>query len=191
MSEAFDVARVMFGIVMVAFIFPLAPTLFIVSALRAVFGWSRWRLGARTAAALALRRTVTFVAANSFLAELQRFERGELTDTFRFEGADLQALLDRDVRWFALNREYFAFRLRGLVAAYDELFDDLFGQPVIRSTGLKIWDGERWEGRTEVERAPWRWPSDLHPGGPEMPLVGRRPKSPVFDSRSENPSPPE
>ena len=121
-----------------------------------------------------------FVAGNAFLAEMQRLERGELDGPFRFDPAALAALRERGVRWFALNREYLPFALRELVTAYDALFDALFGNPVIRARGLTIWDAERWTGVHEVDLPAFRWPAEAHPGGPEMPLVGRRPRSAVF-----------
>ena len=128
----------------------------------------------------------TFVEANSFLRQLQRLERGELTDTLHFSAQDLQALIDRDLRWVSLNRSFFVFPLRDLVRSYRTVFDDLFGTPVIRDSGLWIWDTHKWTGRERVEIPPFTWPTGVTPGGPDQPVLGRRPKSTVFGVTTED-----
>lgn len=121
-----------------------------------------------------------FVAGNSFLAQLQALERGELRGTFRFEAADLQALLDQDVRWFSVNRELFPLALRDLVDAYKGLFDELFGRALDQAQGHWIWDGRRWTGAAEAPIRDFTWPANVVPGGPSQPILGRRPQSTVF-----------
>lgn len=121
-----------------------------------------------------------FVRANSFLSQLQRLERGELDGTFAFEGADLQALIDQDLAWISLNREYFALELRDLVKAYPGLLRALFGAEEVRHVHLKVWDLRSWTGRTEVEIPELSWPEGLQMANGEQPLNGRRPESPVF-----------
>jgi len=121
-----------------------------------------------------------FVADNSFLSGLQAFERGELGPRFAFEDVDLQALIDRDVRWIGLNREYFALGLRELRKAYPGLLRQLFGAEVISEDDVRIWDMREWNGRTDVAVADLSWPADLPKAGPEQPLSDRRAKSAVF-----------
>ena len=70
------------------------------------------------------------VAKNSFLTQLQAMERGELGDTFTFQGADLRALVDAGARTWVVNQEYFPAVLKPLVERYDALFTTLFGDPI-------------------------------------------------------------
>lgn len=127
-----------------------------------------------------------FVAGNSFLAEMQRLERGEVDGTFRFDPADLETLRGDGVRWFTLNRAALPLRAKPLVTAYDALFDALFGEPVARGKGLAAWDAANWDGETaEVVVPEWRWPAGLPRGGPTRPLIAKRPRSRVFDRAPE------
>jgi hypothetical protein len=122
-----------------------------------------------------------FVAKNSFLTEMQRLERGELTDgVFRFRGEDLRALLDAGVGPFVVNREYFPVALKELVDAYGEVFIGLFGAPADQGKRLKSWDGTRWNGATEARFEPYTWPDALRPGGPTLAITGVRAPSNVF-----------
>ncbi len=125
-----------------------------------------------------------FVAGNSFLSELQRFERGELDTRFSFEGADLQALIDADLAFVGVNREYFALELRDVVKAYPKLMRSLFGVEVVRGKGLKVWDVRGWKGTTEVSIPDLEWPVGLKGANGDQPLNGRRPESPVFPVRA-------
>ncbi|MFZ5479388.1 MAG: hypothetical protein ACOZNI_21670, partial [Myxococcota bacterium] len=122
----------------------------------------------------------TFVAGNSFLVEMQRLERGELDGTFRFDAADLRALLDAGVGPFVVHREYFPVALKELTDAYGEVFTALFGPPSDTGKRVKAWDGTRWNGRSEVTFAPYAWPKELRPGGPTLAITGIRAPSNVF-----------
>ncbi|MDP6931290.1 MAG: hypothetical protein QGG40_00170, partial [Myxococcota bacterium] len=126
----------------------------------------------------------SFVSENSFLSALQAMEQGGSGTTLRFDAADLQTLLDQGVRWFGVNREYFALSVKDRVGAYADVFEGLFGRPVLQARGLKIWDGSRWDGKDQVEVRALTWPPGVEPGGPDQPLVGLRPKSLVFDSQA-------
>ena len=124
-----------------------------------------------------------FVAENSFLAAAQALERGQLGDApFAFEAADLAALRDGGLRTVTLNRATLPLKAKPLVRAYAALFDALFGAPIARAPGVWAWDVGAWDGHTRVVALPpWRWPADLGRGGPEAPLVARRPRSQVFE----------
>ena len=112
-----------------------------------------------------------FVDANSFLAACRRLERGEIADgVFRFEAADLQSLLDRDVRTFALNREYFPARLPEVVTGYVSVLTALFGEPAVRGTRAQAWDLGGWNGGTEATFSAFEWPKELIRGGPVLPM---------------------
>jgi hypothetical protein len=125
-----------------------------------------------------------FVQGNSFLAEMQRLERGELGTEFTFEAHDLQVLREQGVRWFAVDRAAFPLRAKGLVAAYMDLFESLFGLPVARGKGMAAWDAAGWDGATATVTIPvWEWPAELGRGGPTLPLVARRPRNRVFEPR--------
>lgn len=121
-----------------------------------------------------------FVAENTFLTALQRMERGELGTTFSFEAADLQHLLDNGFRYYSVNREMFTLAFRDLVDVYAALFTGLFGQPVLRHTGIKVWDASSWNGETEITIPAFSWPRGVVPGGPSQRVGGKRPPSLSF-----------
>jgi hypothetical protein len=120
------------------------------------------------------------VSANSFLAEMQRLDRGELGTVFRFEPTDLARLRDSGARTFVVNWEYFPVAAKGLPAAYEALFTALFGDPVATGTRLKAWDAGTWNGVAAVEIPRFEWPSSLRFGGPTLPLQAPRPPSVMF-----------
>lgn len=121
-----------------------------------------------------------FVAANSFLSALQRYERGESGEEFAFDSADLEALRARGVAWVSLNRELFPLSLRPLVDGYRALFTALFGDPTLRDPAMQVFDTSKWTGQSRLEVSDFRWPDGLVPGGPSQPVNGKRPRSPVF-----------
>jgi len=131
-----------------------------------------------------------FVAANSLLDGLQSIERGRGADRLVFDPADLAALEQQGVRWVSLNRALFTLNLRDLVHTYRRLFDALFGSPVIRDTGMWVWDVSNWTGRSDVLVGPFTWPPGLPQGGPDRPVQGRRPKSAIFHAREAAHHPP-
>jgi hypothetical protein len=120
------------------------------------------------------------VAGNSYLASLQALERGEVGETLHFEAADLEALRESGLRWFVLDRATFPFGLQSAVRAHKAAADSLFGQPVIRGRGLRVWDMEQWTGAHSVSVPPVDWPADLIPAGPTRPLTARRPHPPII-----------
>lgn len=136
------------------------------------------------------------VAGNSFLSALVDLEEGRVNGELRFEAADLQSLLDRDVAYLIVNREHFVFAHKPVVQAYAQAGRALFGRPIIQVQGLRIFDLRAWSGKDSAAVPPAPWPETVRPGGPEMPLVGRRPASPTFtewvpaaeDSPGEPPS---
>ncbi|MES2643085.1 MAG: hypothetical protein V4850_26620 [Myxococcota bacterium] len=127
----------------------------------------------------------TYVAANSFLTELQRLDRAELATTFTFREADLAALIDAGARTYVVNQEYFPLTLRPLVNVYDALFTTLFGKPVATGKRVKAWDASAWkpsapDGVAVVPITTFEWPRALHLGGPTLSLQAPRPPSIVF-----------
>lgn len=121
-----------------------------------------------------------FVAANSFLSEMQRLEQGVLTGTFVFKGEDLSHLTDQGVRIYVLNDEYFPFGMKGAVQAYETIFTALFGKPIAHATRVRAWDAGQWTGRTEVPFEAFTWPAGLRPGGPTLAIQAPHMPSPVF-----------
>lgn len=113
-----------------------------------------------------------FVAGNSFLSGMQQLEAGKLEGPFVFEGADLQALLDEDVRVMVVNREYFPVAFGGLTSAYSTLFTSLFGPPAAEGKRAKAWDMANWSGQTSVDLPVFRWPANVRPGGPDLSILG-------------------
>jgi hypothetical protein len=120
------------------------------------------------------------VAANSFLSNMQKLERAELDGTFRFDGKDLQNLLDQGVQLYTLNEEYFPVVMQPLMKAYETIFDTLFGEPVLKGVRVKAWDARHWNGATEVQFERFDWPKGMAPGGPTLSIQAPRPPSPVF-----------
>lgn len=130
-----------------------------------------------------------FVAENSFLAEMQRLERGELAEgVFRFEAADLETLRDMGIGTFVLNREYFVISLKDLAEAYEKVFKGLFGKPAVTGKRALAWSIDGWTGATEVAFPTFAWPAEARPGGPTLAIQGMRYGSPVF-SVPEGPTP--
>ena len=121
-----------------------------------------------------------YVAKNSFLAAMSALERGEGGTTFTFDPKDLKFLIDNGFRWYSINREMFILDLKGLVESYNGLFTALFGQPTLRSQGLKVWDAAHWNGKASVAITAFTWPEHLVPGGPTQKVNGKRPISLVF-----------
>lgn len=138
-----------------------------------------------------------FVAHNSFLSEMQRLERGEAGDHFTFDGADLKALLDQDVRVMVLNREYFPTAFSKLIGTYAEVFEALFGPPVEHARRARAWDMGRWNGATSVPIEPTPWPARVQPGGPTLavqgmhePSIGFSMPAPPKREKPQGPPPP-
>ena len=110
-----------------------------------------------------------WVAENSFLVALQRFERAELAEAVvRFEAADLEALIDAGAATFVLNREYFPAAMSDMVNAYEAVLSALFGPPVARGKRVLAWDTGGWSGATEVPFDAFSWPPGVRPGGPTL-----------------------
>ena len=122
-----------------------------------------------------------FVAANSFLSEMQRLERAELPGRFAFDGADLEALRAAGAGLVALNPEYFPGSYRALIEAYTLIFDALFGAPVVSVGAVQGWDMRQWSGVTEVEFPAFSWPQGLRSPQPGLPVQAPHPASPVFE----------
>ena len=120
------------------------------------------------------------IAANSYLSQLQALERGEVDGTFQFVAADLEALRASGLRWLVLDRATFPFALQSAVKAHRAAADALFGDPVVRGRGLRVWDLALWSGKEAVPVPPVVWPEDLEPAGPERPLSARRPHPPLI-----------
>ncbi len=120
------------------------------------------------------------MAENSFVSELQRLERGELDTTFTFRAEDLETLRAAGFRWISINREMFPLPFRELTESYTTLLTVLFGQPVLRANGIKIWDTSAWKGNTEATFPKFTWPGHVVRAGPTQRIGGRRPVSLMF-----------
>ncbi|MBK8181062.1 MAG: hypothetical protein IPK67_19700 [Planctomycetes bacterium] len=82
-------------------------------------------------------------------------------------------------RWFSVNREMFPLPFRELTESYTTLLTVLFGQPVLRANGIKVWDTSAWKGKTEATFPEFTWPG-RRPGGADPAHRGRRPVSLMF-----------
>lgn len=122
-----------------------------------------------------------FVAGNTFLAAMQQLDRAALPGRFTFAAADLTAL-QSERALIALNPEYFPAACRDLLRAYRDIFDALFGEPILRVDGAAAWDTARWTGATEVTFPPFSWPATLRPPKPGLPLQAPAPPGPVFSA---------
>lgn len=130
-----------------------------------------------------------FVAKNSFLREMQRLETAELDGSFRFEAADLQALIDEGATVFVVNSEYFPSALSQVPRIYQGLFEALFGAPVVKGKRAWAWDARAWNGRQEVGVERWTWPANLRPGGPSLSIMNPRLPSMAFSMGEVRPPP--
>lgn len=106
-----------------------------------------------------------FVSGNSFLAGLMAWEEGRAPE-ITFRGDDLRALTDRGLRWIALNREYLP---NGTASAYEDALDALFGRPVVRERGARLYDLQAWTGLEQMRTVPFK------PVPPRLMANGRQP----------------
>ena len=122
-----------------------------------------------------------FVAGQPLLRQLQELERGTLADgRVVVTPADVAALEAAELRWFSLNREVFPLAARPQRDAWRKVLTTLFGQPVLRSKGVSVWDAQAWTGATVVEVGPTPWPPQLQRPPEGQPLVARRAESLLF-----------
>lgn len=130
------------------------------------------------------------VSGNSFLSALQGLERGQMEGRpFEFAPEDLATLHADGLRYVTVNRAALPLKAKPLVTAYVVLFEGLFGPALAHAPGIWAWDVGAWDGETaSVDLPVWTWPPDLPRGGPEAPLVTRRPRSRVFE-RAADPAP--
>ncbi len=114
-----------------------------------------------------------WVAANGFLADLQRLERGTLHGTMRLRRRDIDDLRHQGVRYLTLNSEYFPGRLNALMATYHAVLGAAFGKPVLwRERQLFVWDLDRFTGARSVEFHPVALPDGVRClDGDSMPPV--------------------
>ena len=120
-----------------------------------------------------------FVGENSWLSGLVEMEEGRLEGPLRFESSSVRMLEEAGLRWIAIHREYFP--LADLRHRYQEVFDAMFEDPVIRDNkGIRIYDIRNYTGIEEIDLEPWTWPEGVHLGGDDQPMSGRRPRSEVF-----------
>ncbi len=122
----------------------------------------------------------SFVAGNSFLAQLQKLERAELAGTFTFDPAHLRSLLDGGNRVIVINREYFPIAMADLVEAYMTLCNEAFGPAILSGKRVKAWDMGAWNGASSYPFTPFAWPAGIAPGGPTLAIQGFRAPSLAF-----------
>ncbi len=115
---------------------------------------------------------------NTYLSALMSMERGDIKGELRFDPEDLATLIDQGLRWLVLDRSTFPFSLQSAVKAHRSAADALFGAPIIRAKGLKVWDMHKWNGESHIVIPLVVWPEDLPHAGPERPLTSRRPHPP-------------
>ncbi len=121
------------------------------------------------------------VRANTFLDALWTLEEGQHpTASPAFTGDDLEALRAAGLRYIALDRSMYAVSLTGLRQMEAGWLRELLGRPVLDIDGVQIFDLHAWTGETAAPVSPWRWPEGLPPAGPERPLLGPRPRSPIL-----------
>lgn len=111
------------------------------------------------------------VEASGFLKELQRFERGreikgdpERANYFRYPVEDLERLEQHGLRWIIVWDSLYADSIKGLARNERQLFERLFGKPVIATRGVSVFDvrGHREDG--DIVAPPWRFPEGARPG---------------------------
>ncbi len=117
---------------------------------------------------------------NSFLAACRDLERARLTDGFRFDAADLEALRTAGLRTATLNRELFPAKLFVVTNAYQAVFTTLFGPPAVEGNRAMAWNLDHWTGATEVALEPYEWPAGIRRGGPTLPSQSQLPPSLAF-----------
>ena len=103
-----------------------------------------------------------FVAGQPLLRQLRSWSGGPSPAVgWVVTPADVAALEAAELRWFSLNREVFPLAARPQRDAWRKVLTTLFGQPVLRSKGVSVWDAQAWTGATVVEVGPTPWPPQL------------------------------
>ena len=110
------------------------------------------------------------VAESAFLSGLQAWELGTLRGELPTD--DLPALVEAGLRYLVVNPEHYHKRLKFTLKGYQALGRRLTGVPVIRDSGIEIFDLSKYKGG--VVRLPEnRWPKGFPYSGPEHPFPGR------------------
>ncbi len=103
-----------------------------------------------------------WVAGNSFLAVLQKYESGQLFEPFAFRPEDVVALRQAGIRHIVLNAEYYPRALYPLVPAYRSVLTELFGEPDFQfREQLFAWDLEAYRFKGLIQVPDIRLPPDI------------------------------
>ncbi len=128
------------------------------------------------------------IAGNSFLKELQRFERGaedpddpRRPDWFRYNPRSVAELADSGARWLVLWNELYSWDIRQLPMAEEQLLSQLFGAPVVTGEGLHIWDLKQHRGEGELRAPMWRMPLEVKLGDGSTRMTDHLPPSSLVE----------
>lgn len=111
------------------------------------------------------------VDGSGFLKELERFERGreikgdpERANYFRYPVEDLQRLEEHGLRWLIVWDTLYADSIKGLARNERQLFERLFGKPVLTAPGFTVFDVHAHREDGDVVAPTWRFPEGARPG---------------------------
>lgn len=129
----------------------------------------------------------SFVKKNSFLAEVQRFERGRPIPEdparvlrFEFESDSLDEIAALGLRWLVVWDELYAPAIKALPKHEKKLFAEVFGAPVVEGEGMAVFDLEAVKA-SSVAAPRWEWPEDVKTGDGSTRMTDDLPESTILE----------
>lgn len=125
---------------------------------------------------------------NSFLAEMQRFERGKAemedptrADRFEYDPASVDALVALGVRWLTVWDELYAPSIGDLPDQTNKLLPRVFGEPVVKGKGMAVYDLTKHETTGVVPAPIWMWPAGTKVGDGSSRMTDELPESTLVE----------
>ncbi|MEE2752105.1 MAG: hypothetical protein VX519_11805 [Myxococcota bacterium] len=123
------------------------------------------------------------VQSNTFLAQLASLEQGTSQNEVVFEAEDLSALIEDGLGLFVVDRELVPTDLWQMVQGYNEVFNALFGAPILSTNEVQVYSATNWNGQSTVAFKGFSWPSKVQRPSKNRLLGGLHPRSPMFNPR--------
>ena len=117
------------------------------------------------------------IASHPLLSCLQEYELGGIEKQCVFNEQDILALHSMGIDLIVLDSTIFPRSFMGLVPNPANTYEDIFGSPIYRSKGLRVWSTKNWTGILHISLPNWTIPAgtSLGDGRHKMPgsVLGR------------------